>query len=843
MNQVDASHPGTQESSEIKGSDSEKKGESRGRSYSADSGNKYHVAFKKKIPFLSLAKRSTEAFTKGNSSDEEDIASNSPPKPLVRKGSYSAFPKKKEAQPHMGGSQIIVPPIDLSKKVELRPSHPNGKTTPSPPKEAGSSGSPPIGNLTHRFPKFLQKYKDKAVVKQLGDELLGLFHYQAFKVEALNVKSFEDILDDIKSKIFQRAMLDFKNTGSKSSASNQLHHNKIRYSNWLKVELSKAEGPLLNGIFLRLKLLREIVLPQFRFVHQEKIDGKESLTQFMNNLDEALIDLLRKTDLKSFLKTINQSSHYYLGKFISNVIDLKCIELLHECNGGVLNEDLEAFLYPATFLAYTLQSVRHGHSRKWSEGISANCSDLVRTHLASRGSGNKYFFGYSTVTLVDLKGRKARIVLDEIKEKIFPKESQGDEAYDYFKFLIQEICSKGIHPEIDASAVASEIVSRALKSEEEKLHDWEIVAKLYPKEFVQIASEIFFLRNQSHILEKILDLVPAEMQPTVFMEILIILVKDQWEGSLERILDAIPKQSHLEILKIICAILDQSDLKPLSHSSSETLIEDLYQLIGELHGKEALPDRKAIGILNKNPSIFIMKILNSTASGAMERFYRKLFDKYPGMALNWKKYEGYFKGNFLGNFKESEDVKKLSLVIKAKKNGFYMIQNRHLNVYYLPKATDRNKMIKFLSKELKCHTSFSNGDSHFFSPRISSVDIDCENCPLKFSELFNSLSMFAVMMDYDASKTNLQENPKETLNPKGSKTDLKEYYSPELLQVLGPISLGKDFDFGFTNYVELKDPLETGREVEYLFLTDEEEPEKHPKGKEKEKGGERIRDN
>ncbi len=731
-----------------------------------------------------------------------------------------------------------MPPLNLSKRLELLP---QSKMIPSTPKETSPSGSPPSGNLTHRLPKFLQKYKDKADVKQLGGELLGLFNYHAFKTEALNVKSFEAILDNIKDRIFQKGIEDFKNSDSKFMTTKELNLNRNRYSKWLKVELREAEGPLLQGIFFRLMVLQETILPPYRFVHQEKIDGKESLTQFMNNLDEALVDLLSKKDLKSFLKTINESSHYYLGKLISKISDLKCIEFLQENNEGVLNKDLEAFLYTATFLAYTLQNLRHGHSKKWSEHISANCSDLLRTHLASRGSGNKYFFGYSTLTLVDLQGRKEKIVLEEIKEKVFPKESEECEAYHYFKFLIQEICSKGIHPEIDACAVTREIVSRALKSEDQKLHDWEIVAKFHPKEFVQLATEIFYLKHQSHILGNFLDLIPSEMQPAVFEEILIMLVKEGCKGSLERILKIVPLESHLKILEIIHAILDPRAFKTLSHLSSEKMIEDLYQLIEELYRKGIFPDRKALRILNKNPSIYIMKILNSTASGAMERFSRKLFDKYPGLSRPWKKYNGYFRGNFLANFKESEDVE-LGLIIKAKKNGFNMIQNRHLNVYFLPKAKDRNKMIKILSKELKCHTSFSNGNSYFFSPRISSVDIPFENCSLKFSELFKVLSMFAIMMDYDVSRTNQQEHAKGTKTPRGSKTSPRDYHSADFLQVLYPICLGNGFDFGFINNIEPKDRLKGSSEGEHLLLTDEEKPVKKNKGKDKEKGGQGIRE-
>ena len=64
------------------------------------------------------------------------------------------------------------------------------------------------------------------------------------------------------------------------------------------------------------------------------------------------------------------------------------------------------------------------------------------------------------------------------------------------------------------------------------------------------------------------------------------------------------------------------------------MIKDLYQLIEKLHQEDILPDRRAVGVLDKNPTIFIMKILNSTVSGHMERFRRKLIDKYPGIHLS-----------------------------------------------------------------------------------------------------------------------------------------------------------------------------------------------------------------
>ena len=126
----------------------------------------------------------------------------------------------------------------------------------------------------------------------------------------------------------------------------------------------------------------------------------------------------------------------------------------------------------------------------------------------------KYLFGYHSITLVDLKGRKERFVLEDIKEEIFIKDSKGDETYEYIYFLIQKICKKGIHPEIDADFVAREIVNRALKSEEEKLHDWEIVANLNPSELIEFASEIFCSRNQTEILENILDKFPEKNAPS-----------------------------------------------------------------------------------------------------------------------------------------------------------------------------------------------------------------------------------------------------------------------------------------------------------------------------------------
>ncbi len=91
MNQVETD-PITLKCPEIKDSDSEKKGKSRGRSYSDDNAKKYHLGFKKVITFVSFAKKPFEAATNGNSSDEEDVATSAPPKPLRRKGAFQPFP-------------------------------------------------------------------------------------------------------------------------------------------------------------------------------------------------------------------------------------------------------------------------------------------------------------------------------------------------------------------------------------------------------------------------------------------------------------------------------------------------------------------------------------------------------------------------------------------------------------------------------------------------------------------------------------------------------------------------------------------------------------------------------
>ena len=88
-------------------------------------------------------------------------------------------------------------------------------------------------------------------------------------------------------------MEDFKNADAKLLA-NQLYPDNIRNSNWLKAQLKKHAGLFLNAIFARLRLLHETILPRFRFVHQKKIDGKESFRLFFDHLEEALADLLRK---------------------------------------------------------------------------------------------------------------------------------------------------------------------------------------------------------------------------------------------------------------------------------------------------------------------------------------------------------------------------------------------------------------------------------------------------------------------------------------------------------------------------------------------------------------------
>ena len=53
--------------------------------------------------------------------------------------------------------------------------------------------------------------------------------------------------------------------------------------------------------------------------------------------------------------------------------------------------------------------------------------------------------------------------------------------------------------------------------------------------------------------------------------IFIILAKNQWQGSLERILAAIPNDSHLEILKIIRVILIPTNHKPSSESTEDSV--------------------------------------------------------------------------------------------------------------------------------------------------------------------------------------------------------------------------------------------------------------------------------
>ena len=72
---------------------------------------------------------------------------------------------------------------------------------------------------------------------------------------------------------------------------------------------------------------------------------------------------------------------------MTKIADNKCLELLRNSSNEEIDRDLEDVLSPVVLLAYTLQNLRHANSKKWSERVSANCSDIVRTHLASRWSG------------------------------------------------------------------------------------------------------------------------------------------------------------------------------------------------------------------------------------------------------------------------------------------------------------------------------------------------------------------------------------------------------------------------------------------------------------------------
>ena len=120
-------------------------------------------------------------------------------------------------------------------------------------------------------------------------------------------------------------------------------------------------------------------------------------------------------------------------------------------------------------------------------------------------------------------------------------------------------------------------------------------------------------------------------------------------------------------------------------------------------------------------------------------------------------------------------------------------------------------MIKFLTQELKCHSSLSNGISNFYTPKISAVEVLYKNFPSKIEELVKILAMFAIMTNHGPSKKDPLDKDNKLL-----KTLISGYDS--------------DFDFQF------EDPQEIGIVEEKLALADDADYEKESKGKEKERG-------